>query len=85
MKREGLCASPSSEWFDLERNGRSNEMSDTKQPMNGSEQEPGIIRYVSDGVESTVQYLPTSLTNTPAVYCGDKVRGPLLLLNSFQV
>jgi hypothetical protein len=59
-------------------------MSETKQQQtNGNDpvttpvnrqQEPGIIRYVSDGIESTIQYLSTNLSNTSALYCGDKVR-----------
>ncbi|CAF1266558.1 unnamed protein product [Adineta steineri] len=65
-----------------ERNGRSNEMSDAKQQTNSNEpvttpvhrqQEPGIIRYISDEIESTVQYVSTNLSNTPTLYCGDKV------------
>jgi len=68
--------------FNLERNGRSNELSETKQQTNGSDststpvnrqQEPGVIRYVYDGIESTIQYLSANLSNTSALYCGDKV------------
>jgi cold shock CspA family protein len=65
-----------------ERNGRSNEQSETKQQTNGSDsplistnrqQEPGVIRYVYDGIESTIQYSSPNLSNTSALYCGDKV------------
>ncbi len=68
--------------FNLERNGRSNEQSETKQQTNGSDsplistnrqQEPGVIRYVYDGIESTIQYSSPNLSNTSALYCGDKV------------
>jgi hypothetical protein len=64
-----------------ERNGRSNEQSETKQ-TNGSDSplistnrqhEPGVIRYVYDGIESTIQYTSANLSNTSALYCGDKV------------
>lgn len=67
----------------LERNGRSNDALDIKQQINGNDslptsvnrqQEPGIIRYVSDGIESTIQYLSNNLSNTSTLYCGDKVR-----------
>ena len=65
-----------------ERNGRSNEQSEMKQPINGNDSnnrssEPGLIRYVYEGVESTIQYTTTNLSNTSALFCGDKV------MNSF--
>jgi hypothetical protein len=37
-------------------------------------QEPGIIRFICDGIESTIQFLPANISNTSALYCGDKVR-----------
>ncbi|CAF3428799.1 unnamed protein product [Rotaria socialis] len=66
----------------LERNGRSNEASETKQTngndtvsssINNRQQEPGLIRYVHQSNESTIQYLSTNLSNTSALYYGDKV------------
>lgn len=62
----------------LERNGRSNEQSEIKQQTNGNDStnrssEPGLIRYVYEGAESTIQYLPANLSNTSALFCGDKV------------
>lgn len=68
----------------LERNSRPNDTSENKQQQtNGNDaistsanrqQEPGLIRYVYEGNESTIPYLPTNLSNTSALYCGDKVR-----------
>ena len=70
--------------FNLERNHRSNDASEIRQQQTNSndslsnsvhrQQEPGIIRYEYDGTESTIQYLSTNLSNTSALYCGDKVR-----------
>ncbi len=60
-----------------ERNGQS----ETKQ-MNGNDSplistnrqhELGAIRYVYDGIESTIQYSSVNLSNTSALYYGDKV------------
>ncbi|CAF3081035.1 unnamed protein product [Rotaria socialis] len=35
--------------------------------------EPGIIRYVCDGIEATIPFLSTNISNTSALYYGDKV------------
>ncbi|CAF3951002.1 unnamed protein product [Rotaria sordida] len=67
-----------------ERNGRSNDISETKQQQqtNGTDslstssnrqQDQGLIRYIYDGTESTIPYVSTNLSNTSALYCGDKV------------
>ena len=68
----------------LERNGRSNDLSETKQQTNGGDStathrqaEPGVIRYVYNGIESTIQYSSGNLSNTSALYCGDKVNTSL--------
>ncbi|CAF0873866.1 unnamed protein product [Adineta ricciae] len=76
----------------LERNGRSNDALDMKQQINGNDaltapinrqQEPGIIRYVSDGIECTIQYLSSNLSNTSTLYCGDKVEFTMTMNNKF--
>lgn len=33
--------------------------------------EPGIIRYICDGIDCTIQYVPSNIS---ALYCGDKVK-----------
>jgi len=38
---------------------------------NKSQQESGVIRYIYDGIESTIEFL---LTNNSTLYCGDKVK-----------
>lgn len=67
----------------LERNGRATDGSETKQSLqsNGNDsnssnrqQDAGLIRYVYDGIELTIAFQPSSLSNTSALYCGDKVR-----------
>jgi hypothetical protein len=38
---------------------------------NKSQQDSGIIRYISDGIESIIEFLPT---NNSIFYYGDKVK-----------
>jgi len=38
---------------------------------NKSQQESGVIRYIYDGIESTIEFLST---NNSTLYCGDKVK-----------
>lgn len=62
----------------VERDASDDRQSELKQQTNGNDStnrssESGLIRYVHDGVESTIQYLSTNLSNTSALFCGDKV------------
>jgi hypothetical protein len=47
------------------------------------QQELGIIRYICDGIESRIQYLPSNVSNTSVLYCGDKVRLKEIYLKIF--
>jgi len=47
------------------------------------QQELGIIRYICDGIESRIQYLPSNISNTSVLYCGDKVRSKKIYLKIF--
>jgi hypothetical protein len=71
----------------IERDVQENNLqliSETKsQQINGNDsisipsnrqQEPGVIRYICNGIESTIQFLPTDINNTSALYYGDKVK-----------
>ena len=68
-----------------------NDSSESKQTINGNDspihrqQEPGIIRYIYEGIESTIQYLSTSLSNTSALYCGDKVEFSMMPSNKLAM
>ncbi len=48
--------------------------------MNGIIQEDnrdnrsGLIRYISDGIESTIEFLLTNVNNKTILYHGDKVK-----------
>ncbi|CAF4763274.1 unnamed protein product, partial [Rotaria magnacalcarata] len=46
---------------------------DTVSSSINRQQEPGLIRYAHQSNESTIQYLSTNLSNTSALYYGDKV------------
>jgi len=45
----------------------------------------GLIRYVYDGIESTIPYFSTNLSNTSTLYCGDKVEFSLFSGNQFAL
>ncbi|CAF4407626.1 unnamed protein product, partial [Rotaria sp. Silwood2] len=69
-----------------ERNNRGNDGQSTtenkvQQTLNNDsisnstnrQQELGIIRYICDGIESTIQFPSTNISNTSTLYYGDKV------------
>ena len=68
----------------VERDASDERQSELKQQTNGNDSanrssESGLIRYVHDGVESTIQYLSANLSNTSALFCGDKVMSSIVL------
>ncbi|CAF1160122.1 unnamed protein product [Adineta ricciae] len=45
--------------------------------------EPGVIRYLWDDKEATIQFSTTNISGTTALFCGDKVEFTLTLGNKF--
>ncbi|CAF0761612.1 unnamed protein product [Rotaria sordida] len=69
-----------------ERNNRGNDVQSTNENKiqqthsndsisnsTNRQQDFGIIRYICDGIESTIQFLSTNISYTSTLYCGDKV------------